>query len=610
LIAKEDHVNRSVSLAVAFCFLVTSAVAAWPDEDPIRETIQRIRQLDAAIEMFFYDHSAYPKARDIHELHQLLVPTYGSAIPTKDGWGTEFRYEPTASGFRIVSAGSDRRFQQSAWSDPSDPHGSATDIVFDGGSFVRTWPAEVMMPPSFEPSPYTELTGNSPLIRQLGTTVNANKAMGVRVDMRTLATAIEAYATDENHYPKTMDISALRSLLEPKYIHKVPTIDFWYVPLHYEASSDLRSYMFVSAGADLRFRPATWKQAQKQMADPAEDAVYSDGEFRREWTLKPDRTVIAKMAAQNLEARLAKGESIDKINAENEGAADHSRRSRTYFDMLSIATALGAYKIDHGHYLAAASMGALAATLAPYMRSLATSDAWGTPFRYITMGDSPTHYRLVAAGADRMFNEKTWSEHGVFDDNREDIVMSDGGFTRSWSGLPASRTREQNNAWNVAILQGGKVTPSVAEVVTLQRAPFVIRVTMPQPPRNVMLNVLGDDRTFNLVNGFNFDDCAKHIGVFCNATGMSENSFDVDKNLRLFADAMHYIYYESEKDHRWSRISFSGDNVIFEREVANIDFGPIEKTKTPALYLTFVIRPIDRQTLSQSDVRRVKIVFR
>ncbi|HEX3580869.1 MAG TPA: DUF2059 domain-containing protein [Thermoanaerobaculia bacterium] len=101
-------------------------------------------------------------------------------------------------------------------------------------------------------------------------------------DMRTIATAVEAYATDENKYPPE---SELKKVLVPTYIKELPEKDGWGNAYYYEASTDGQHYRVASAGADNNFAWDTRKitlaegKEPKYSDDLGEDIIYQDGTF-------------------------------------------------------------------------------------------------------------------------------------------------------------------------------------------------------------------------------------------------------------------------------------------------------------------------------------------
>lgn len=100
-------------------------------------------------------------------------------------------------------------------------------------------------------------------------------------DMRTLAIALEARATDENSYP-TVEFDGLEKLLEPIYVKDMPEKDAWGTPYAYVSNGS--DYRIVSAGADKRFE---WNVRQfstpgvepKATDNPDADLVFENGIF-------------------------------------------------------------------------------------------------------------------------------------------------------------------------------------------------------------------------------------------------------------------------------------------------------------------------------------------
>lgn len=108
-------------------------------------------------------------------------------------------------------------------------------------------------------------------------------------DLRSIGTAVEAYAVDNDSYPQASSVQELSRVLEPSYIKKLPLTDGWGAPFAYEAvdceNGVCKSYFIASGGKDKviarsplrlyksdKFEPAT---------DPADDIVFHDGNFIR-----------------------------------------------------------------------------------------------------------------------------------------------------------------------------------------------------------------------------------------------------------------------------------------------------------------------------------------
>ena len=95
-------------------------------------------------------------------------------------------------------------------------------------------------------------------IPNLLTAMQRSKQKRTMADIRTVATAVEAYATDHKQYPNAIDVSGLSGELVPTYIRVVPAADGWGHALHYDAwssqGSGTDSYAIGSAAKDGVFR--------------------------------------------------------------------------------------------------------------------------------------------------------------------------------------------------------------------------------------------------------------------------------------------------------------------------------------------------------------------
>jgi hypothetical protein len=102
-------------------------------------------------------------------------------------------------------------------------------------------------------------------------------------DIRTIATASEAYATDENHYPIATNMSELKKVLEPVYVRELPEKDGWGEPYIYTVSADRQRYRIVSKGADRQLEFGSDKIEDKPVVRKSQrledDLIYQDGSF-------------------------------------------------------------------------------------------------------------------------------------------------------------------------------------------------------------------------------------------------------------------------------------------------------------------------------------------
>jgi type II secretion system protein G len=107
--------------------------------------------------------------------------------------------------------------------------------------------------------------------------IDRGKQKRTMADLRSIGTAVEAYAVDTNIYPTASDATALTSVVQPIYIKKMPTTDGWNTGLVYQpgttsgAGYTVRSY---GKGAAVESSPAGGKTT-----DFTKDIIFVDGQF-------------------------------------------------------------------------------------------------------------------------------------------------------------------------------------------------------------------------------------------------------------------------------------------------------------------------------------------
>jgi type II secretory pathway pseudopilin PulG len=110
-----------------------------------------------------------------------------------------------------------------------------------------------------------------------------DRARWTSLDIRSIATALEAYATDHKQYPEASGVDAVAPLVQGVYIISFPTNDAW--GNAYRIESTAKGYRIISAGADGTFDESSWGTPAKDLPASA-DAVYENGKFVRAWSFK------------------------------------------------------------------------------------------------------------------------------------------------------------------------------------------------------------------------------------------------------------------------------------------------------------------------------------
>lgn len=102
-------------------------------------------------------------------------------------------------------------------------------------------------------------------------------------DLRTSATAIEAYAVDNNAYPTQAtqgNVSQIATHLEPTYIKAIPTTDGWNNDIEYQTDAGGTEYTLGSSGKDGSFeKNLDAYDAGTQTTAFDSDIVFSTGSF-------------------------------------------------------------------------------------------------------------------------------------------------------------------------------------------------------------------------------------------------------------------------------------------------------------------------------------------
>ena len=107
-------------------------------------TVRDMHSLGVSLEAYYADHKRYPAADASSELKPILQGRYTTILATEDAWGTPIKYLVSADGlsYRLVSAGSDRTFNESTWKQTGISTDSRDDAVY-AHHFTRKWAIDI-----------------------------------------------------------------------------------------------------------------------------------------------------------------------------------------------------------------------------------------------------------------------------------------------------------------------------------------------------------------------------------------------------------------------------------------------------------------------------------
>ncbi len=115
------------------------------------------------------------------------------------------------------------------------------------------------------------------------TAIERSKQKRTMADIRSIATAVESFATENNRYPRVDDLDAIEPLLVPRYMASVPKADGWGTPMRYgclEETDPCRTYFIGSAGKDKAFERGSLTEYPPGQTTKFDcDIVFSNGNF-------------------------------------------------------------------------------------------------------------------------------------------------------------------------------------------------------------------------------------------------------------------------------------------------------------------------------------------
>lgn len=224
-----------------------------------------------------------------------------------DPWGTPYRIEIDGPKFRIVGAGSDRKFDPSTWSDHGQFADLAADVVVEDGSAKRsnyTWlfrmvpdPMEqvavaaqtireakgkrltdVLATPALAVGYLLMIEGKAILLTMGGADgLDILRAEETATNMAVLALRLNEYSLAHGSLRPLRaagdPVAALLADSSPRN-EWVRANDEWGTPFRVDID-ETGSYRIASAGADRRFDPQRWSLPIEP--DPKDDQVYTSG---------------------------------------------------------------------------------------------------------------------------------------------------------------------------------------------------------------------------------------------------------------------------------------------------------------------------------------------
>ena len=180
--------------------------------------------------------------------------------------------------------------------------------------------------------------------------------------------------------------------------------------------------------------------------------------------------------------------------------------------------------------------------------------------------------------------------------------------TPTVGAAPTTALAASEFTWSVEIVQNSQTLTATNNTVALARAPFTIRVIMPQP-LPVKLNTFSTDANFKALQpGFVLaDDCTLAL---CTGMDVAEDRLNPEKDLFVDPQLTHYLYYQGPQDHRWSRADITATGATLERDVVTLNTKPIAQYQDPALYLLFFVNYTNPGQIDPGELKKIALAFK
>jgi len=259
-------------MGLATVIVAAQVVTAEDRIAAVLENATKMYEIATVIERYEIVHDGLPRAKNAAEL-STVIDSESILANLKDPWGTAYAIDsdPDRGSYRIVGAGSDRRFDPMSWKREERFSDPAADTVLINVQFTRSnheWALDAYKKVTFDAT----------------TRLEQGLVSRTRVDVMSLAVAISEYRLKTGRYPIGASSDDLIRQLE-KYSKHVPRTDAWGTPFAITASQD-GSFRIVSAGSDKKFENDSPLSAETT-EDYTRDLIYTEKGWLREWRKKP-----------------------------------------------------------------------------------------------------------------------------------------------------------------------------------------------------------------------------------------------------------------------------------------------------------------------------------
>lgn len=121
--------------------LLLAAAYVPTDTERARWTMGDMQSWRICFAAYKQDHGAYPAVGSAQAAKDLFEPKYVQRLPMRDAWGNGYEVKSNPTGYQVVSAGADGKFEPSSWNTEGKQSFYEADAVAtaEGRWLFRFW---------------------------------------------------------------------------------------------------------------------------------------------------------------------------------------------------------------------------------------------------------------------------------------------------------------------------------------------------------------------------------------------------------------------------------------------------------------------------------------
>lgn len=167
------------------------------------------------------------------------------------------------------------------------------------------------------------------------------------------------------------------------------------------------------------------------------------------------------------------------------------------------------------------------------------------------------------------------------------------------------------NAWQVSVIQDASFLESNGEKISLKKAPFNIRVTLPAPHavRFAAASVPSDWAASHNGKHLKLLCTPAILTPFCHHSAISIAYVDNNHNLSLQKLTHHYFFRRKNVNLSWMKVRVTPLQTTFEWTIKTINNKPVASYQGSEIYLTLWVDGANRLVFDKGELKQIILSF-